>query len=65
MEIIYFLLLMIIIMLLVLIISIKEVNKNIIKLYIEFNSKLIDVQETITNVYQGHKYKKSLSKSKI
>ena len=60
MEIIYFLLLMIIIMLLVLIISIGEVNKNIIKLYLEFNSKLIDVQETITNVHPGHKYKKGL-----
>lgn len=45
-------------MLLVLIISIGEVNKNIIKLYLEFNSKLIDVQETITNVHPGHKYKK-------
>ena len=58
MEIIYFLLLMIILMLLVLIISIGQVNKNIIKLYIEFNSKLIDLQETIIDIHPGHKYKK-------
>lgn len=57
MEIIYFLLI-IIIMLLVLIILIRQVNKNIIKLYIEFNNKLIDLQETIIDIHPGHKYKK-------
>lgn len=58
MEIIYFLLLMIIMMLLVLIISIRQVNKNIIRLYLEFNSKLVVLQETIIDVHTRHKYKK-------
>lgn len=49
---------MIILILLVLIISIGQINKNIIKLYLEFNSKLIDLQETIIDVHPGYKYKK-------
>ena len=58
MEIIFFLLTMIILMLLVLIISIGQLNKNIIKLYFEFNSKLTVMQETIIDIHPNYKYKK-------
>ena len=60
MEIIYFLLLMIIMMLLVLIISIGQVNKNIAKLYFNFDDKLSIIRDTIIDVHPGYKYKKSL-----
>lgn len=60
MEIIFFLLLMIIIMLLVLIISIGQVNKNIIKLYLQLNSKLTVMQDTIIDVHPGYKYKRNI-----
>ena len=58
MEIIYFLLLMIILMLLVLIISIGQINKNIIKLYFNLDNKLSIIRDTIIDVHPGHKYKK-------
>lgn len=58
MKIIYFLLLMIIIMLLVLIMSIRQVNKNITKLYLGLNSKLTIMQETIIDIHPNYKYKK-------
>lgn len=58
MEIIYFLLLMIILMLLALIISIGQINKNLIKLYLELISKLTVMQETIIDAHPNYKYKK-------
>ena len=58
MEIIYFLLLMIIMILLLLIISIRQLNKNIAKLYIGLNSKLTVMQETIIDVHPSYKYRK-------
>ena len=45
-------------MLLVLIISIGQVNKNIIKLYFELNNKLTKMQETIIDIHPNHKYTK-------
>lgn len=58
MEIIFFLLLMIIIMLLILIISVRQINKNIIKLYFGINSKLTVMQETIIDIHPNYKYRK-------
>lgn len=60
MKIIYFFLLMITLMLLVLIISIGQLNKNIIKLYFNLDNKLSIIRDTIIDVYPGYKYKKSL-----
>lgn len=42
---------MIIIMLLVLIISIRQVNKNIIKLYFNLDDKLNFIDNNILNIY--------------
>ena len=58
MEIIYFLLLMIILILFVLTMSIRQVNKNIINLYLQLNSKLTVLQDTIIDIHPGYKYKK-------
>lgn len=56
MEIIFFLLLMIIIMLLILIISISQVNKNIIKLYFDFENKLNVIDDSILKIYSCIKH---------
>lgn len=60
MEIIYFLLLMIILMLFVLIISIGQLNKNIIKLYFNLDDKLSIIRDTIINIHPGYKYKQNI-----
>ena len=56
MEIIYFLLLMIILMLLALIISIGQVNKNIIKLYFNLDDKLSFIDNNTLNIYSYIKH---------
>lgn len=60
MEIIYFLLLMIIIILFVLIISISQVNKNIIKLNSNIDDRLTFIDTNCLNIYSY--IKKVLSK---
>ena len=54
MEIIYFLLLIIIIMLLALIISIGQLNKNIMKLYFNLDNKLSIMRDTIIEIHPGY-----------
>ena len=58
MEFIQFLLVIIIIMLLSLIISIGELNKNIIKLKFNIDNKLNTIHDAIINVHPNYKYKK-------
>ena len=60
MEIIYFLLIMIILMLFVLIISIWQLNKNIIKLYFTLDNKLSIIHDTIIDIHPGYKYKRNI-----
>lgn len=58
MKIIFFLLSMIVLMLLVLIISIGQVNKNIIKLYFNLDNKLSIIRDTIIDIHPNYKYTK-------
>lgn len=45
-------------MLLVLIISIGQLNKNIIKLYFNLDNKLSIIRDTIIDIHPSYKYKK-------
>ena len=49
---------MIILMLFILIISIGQLNKNLIKLYFNLDDKLNIIRDTIIDIHLGHKYKK-------
>ena len=45
-------------MLLALIISIGQLNKNIVKLYFNLNNKLSNIRDTIIDIHPNYKYKK-------